>query len=230
MNSSQFVKFIKTGEVSDINKLISYCIKENLFDIFNFYSEKYKISIPPKYKYLFDLIKRKSKNRFDHIVPYISELNKNYLHCFVIKGPVTSKYIYGDYYTRLYEDIDLIVPTNEYSLMHQILENKNFKNAFITDNNNDKHSYDFAYKIKGEDIVYSKLENDIEIGFEVRDSIRELNNNQLCLIFKNLEESKYNEFSFYHPNLDYTIILQIVYSYMAYFTEYGILNKFYFFT
>lgn len=226
MLTKQFINFIQYGNIILTDEFISYVFKENLIDIFIYYCNKYQIKLPIVSKIIHTNYKTLSKQRFLHLIKYLNELEENKISYYIIKGPVTSKFLYEDLFERYYNDIDIVVDTKDYIKLHEILTKNGFNNAYISNPVNDNKESRFAFNIRGEDIIYSKVIDNFEIGFEIRDTLRLINNNQMKIINSHIEKTIYENFILNHLNLEYTIILQIMYAYNAYFTEYGVLNNY----
>lgn len=226
MDTYSFVDFIKYGKYSSIADLFSYAKSNNLVDILNYYCKKYKIKFPIIYQRAYDNTKFLSMNRFEKLKKFLKTLNDNKINYYIIKGPSISKYLYDDLFERLYSDIDIIVSACDYIKLHKCLTKNGFHNAYINNSIPRRSILQFSFNIRGEDIIYSKNVNNFEIGFEIRDTIRLLNLKQMDNFNKHIERCTYGGFDFNQLDLHYTIVLQIIYAYNAYFTEYGVVNNY----
>lgn len=226
MLTKDFIDFIKYRKVNSINDLFSYALNEKVMDILIYYCKKYQVNIPKYYILIHNNYKIISRKRFQYLINCFDEMNNNNINYYIIKGPVSSKFLYDDLFERWYSDIDIIVSTKDYVKMHNILIKNKFKNALMNDNISNSSEARFAFNIRGEDIIYSKSINNFEVGFEIRDKIRLLDYNHMKIINKHIEQSVFDDIKFNHLNLEYVFLLQIVYAYNAYFTEYGLINNY----
>lgn len=64
------------------------------------------------------------------------ELNKNRVIYSLIKGPITSYYVFDDYYLRDYYDFDIIVSKEDYYKVCSILNKAGYYNPYVFAINN----------------------------------------------------------------------------------------------
>ena len=116
-----------------------------------------------------------AKNIFD-------ELNKNRVIYSLIKGPITSYYVFDDYYLRDYYDFDIIVSKEDYYKVCSILNKAGYYNPYVfAIDNFDQYPIDvqkrYYESIDYHDICFFSREISVDkYPIEIKSKYRESNN------------------------------------------------------